>query len=388
MRSTSSVRRPVSIENHTVEHLPAAEPSLAEHLCRQLRLTTRDARTLDQAEWIVWNLAPDGYLREDLGELARSIGVTTADLERALTVVQSLDPIGVGARSLRECLLLQLRAQDRPDAIAIQLVDHHLKAVSEKRYADLARACGVPLLRIADAVAAVRRLEPRPGRPFGAPAQTIRPEAVIEKVGDDYRVMLANEDRPRVAVSRRAWATAAREKGDTRTYLAHRLRLSGRLVTAAEHRRETLAGVVACIVRYQREFLDHGPSHLRTLSLRQVARDIGVHDSTVSRAVSHRYVATPRGIFPLRFFFSNGIPGDPAGLVSGSAIRERIRDLVRGEDRACPLSDERIAHELATAGTRIARRTVVKYRALLGIAPSALRKSMSAETTAFLSACA
>jgi RNA polymerase sigma-54 factor len=388
MRSTSSVRRPACIHSDTVEHLPAAEPSLAEHLSRQLRQATQDAPTLDMSEWIVWNLAPDGYLRDDLGELARSIGVATAALERALMIVQSLDPAGVGARSLRECLLLQLRAQDRPDAIATRLVDRHLKAVSEKRYAELARALGVPLLRITDAIAAIRRLDPRPARQFGTPAQTIRPEALIEKVGDDYQVVLGNEDRPRVATSRRAWAAAVRERGDRRTYLAHRLRRSSQLVTAAELRRETLAGVIACIVRYQRDFLDHGPSHLRTLALRQAARDIGVHDSTVSRAVAHRYVETPHGLFPLRFFFTTGIPGDPAGLVSGTAIRARIRDLVRGEDRACPLSDVRIAHELATTGAKISRRTVVKYRALLGIPPSALRRSMSADTTACLSACA
>ena len=334
---------------------------------------------LDLAEWIVWNLDPDGYLREDLGRLAAMAGADATEGEQALVIVQSLEPIGVGARSLGECLLLQLRAQVDPDPVAIRLVDGHLKALAEKRYDELAQALRQPTGRIVRALAAIRRLEPRPGRPFGdAPAQTVRPEVAIEKVGDDYRVVLRDDDVDGVRVSRQGWAEAAAEKGETRRFLGERLRAASWLITALERRRHTVRGVVESIVRRQPDFLEHGPAYLRPLSLREVATDVGVHESTVSRAVAHRYVDTPHGVFALRAFFSNRLPGDPAGVVSSLAARQRIREIVAAEDPACPLADGRIAGALAAAGIRIARRTVVKYRELLGIAPAPTRRALTA----------
>jgi RNA polymerase sigma-54 factor len=166
--------------------------------------------------------------------------------------------------------------------------------------------------------------------------------------------------------------------GETRRYLGERLRAASWLITALERRRHTVRGVVQSIVRRQPDFLAHGPAYLRPLSLRQVATDVGVHESTVSRAVAHRYVDTPHGVFALRTFFSNRLPGDPAGVVSSLAARQRIREIVAAEDPACPLADGKIARALATAGIRIARRTVVKYRDLLGIAPAPTRRSLTA----------
>ena len=353
-----------------VDRLPAPEDSLAEHLSRQLCMGTRDPRTVDLANWIIWNLDGEGYLREDLAGLAATTGAPVAELERALAVVQSLDPVGVGARSLRECLLLQMQAEPDPDPVAIELIDRHLKALSERRYEDLARALGEPSERIVAALASIRRLEPRPGRPFaGAPAQTVRPEVAIERAGDTYCVVLKDEDLPRVGLARRHWAEAAEARGDSASALA----ASG-LITALERRRETVRGVVESIVRRQPDFLEHGPGRLRPLSFREVAGDVGVHESTVSRAVAHRYVDTPHGVLPLRSFFTNRLPGDPDGTVSPAAARQRIRELIEAEDPTTPLADGKIAHALATVGIRIARRTVVKYRDMLGIAPAPLRR--------------
>ena len=255
-----------------VDLLPAPGASLAEHLSRQLCMGRHDARVIDLAEWIIWNLDPDGYLREDLCRLAAMAGAHATELERALVIVQSLDPTGVGARSLEECLLLQLRAQVDPDPVAMRLVDGHLKALAGGHYDDLARALGEPPDRIRQALAAIRRLEPRPGRAFGdAPAQTVRPEVAIEKVGDDYRVVLHDDDVPRVRVSQQRWAEAAAERGEARAYLAHGLQAASWLVTALERRRHTVRGVVQSIVRRQPDFLEHGPAHLRPLSLHQHA---------------------------------------------------------------------------------------------------------------------
>jgi RNA polymerase sigma-54 factor len=191
-------------------------------------------------------------------------------------------------------------------------------------------------------------------------------------------VVLRDEGMPEVRVSPHRWAEAAAEHGEARGYLAYRLKVASWLFTALERRRQTVRGIVQSIVRRQPDFLDHGPSRIRPLSLRQVASDVNVHESTVSRAVAHRYVDTPHGVFPLRFFFTNRLPADPAGLVSSFAARQRIREIVEAEDPARPLADGRIAHALASAGIRIARRTVVKYRDLLGIAAAPVRRAVSA----------
>jgi RNA polymerase sigma-54 factor len=379
IKRTTRIRRAGPMATAQVDLLPAPGASLAEHLSSQLRMGQHDDRLIDLAEWIIWNLDPDGYLREDLCRLAAMAGADVTEAERALVIVHSLDPTGVGARSLEECLLLQLRAQVDPDPVALRLVDGHLKALAEKRYDDIARALRQPTDRIMQALAAIRRLEPRPGRPFGdPPAQTVRPEVAIEKVGDDYRVVLRDDDVARVRVTQQGWAEAAAETGETRRYLGQRLQAASWLVTAVERRRHTVRGVVQSIVRRQPDFLEHGPAHLRPLSLREVAADVGVHESTVSRAVAHRYVDTPHGVFALRSFFSNRLPGDPAGIVSSLAARQRMREIVAAEDPACPLADGEIAGALAAAGVRIARRTVVKYRDLLGIATAPTRRCLTA----------
>ena len=379
IKHPTRIRRAGPVVTAEVDRLPAPAHSLAEHLSHQLRMSERDARMLGLAEWIIWNLDTDGYLRDDLPQLAARVGASAAELEQALAVVQSLDPTGVGARSLSECLLLQLRAQVDPDPVAVQLVGGHMKALAEKRYDELARTLRQPLDRIPRALEAIRRLEPRPARAFGdVPAQTVRPDVMIVKARDGYQVVLHEDEVAPVRVSPHQWAEAAAEHGEARGYLARRLQVASSLITALERRRQTVRGIVQSIVRRQPDFLEHGPTWLRPLSLRQVAGDAGVHESTVSRAVAHRYVDTPHGVFPLRFFFTNRLPADPAGVVSSLAVRQRIREIVEAEDPARPLADGKIAHALADTGMRIARRTVVKYRDLLGIASAAARSSLSA----------
>ncbi len=376
---STRIRRAGPVVGAVVDRLPAPAESLPEHLSHQLRMSVRDPRMLALTDWLVWNLDSDGYLREDFSRLAAMGGASVAALEQALVIVQSLDPTGVGARSLSECLLLQLRAQADPDPVAIQLVSGHMKALAEKRYDELAHSLRQSPGRILQALAAIRRLEPRPARPFeDVPAQTVRPDVTIMKAGDGYRVVLRDESVADVRVSRNRWAEAAGEHGEARDHLAHRLKVASWLITAIERRRQTVRGIVQSIVRRQPDFLDQGPSWIRPLSLRQVASDVNVHESTVSRAVAHRYVDTPHGVFPLRFFFTNRLPADPAGVVSSHAVRQRIRDIVAAEDPARPLPDGKIAHVLAAAGLGIARRTVVKYRDLLGIAPAPVRRLLSA----------
>jgi RNA polymerase sigma-54 factor len=374
-RQVTRVRRPVPATSDHIDRLPAPGASLAEHLSRQLSTTRHDPRKVALAAWVAGNLDPDGYLRESLAELAPLAGCEPGELEEALAVVQSLEPTGVGARTLRECLLLQLYAHVDPDPVAVELVDHHLAALAMRRYDDLAHTLRQPVDRILRALATIRRLEPRPGRPFDdVPAPAVRPEVAIEKGADGYRVILRDEDAPQVDVRQHSRAEAAAPAGETRGYLASCIRTAGWLMSALDRRRHTIRGVVESILRWQPDFLTHGPGSLRPLSFSRVAADLGLHESTVSRAVAHRYVDTPHGVFPLRFFFTSGLPGDPTGIVSARTACHRIRALVDAEDPACPMPDRRIAQALAASGIRIARRTVVKYRELLGIGSAARRR--------------
>ena len=381
LKRVSQIRRAGLPVTELVDRLPAPADSLPEHLSKQLRLGPHSPRLRALAEWIIGNLDPHGYLRDELADLAAMVDATTADAEQALAIVQALEPTGVGARSFEECLLLQLRAQADADPLALRLVEGgYLVALSEHRYDGLTQILGQPRERILSALAQIRRLEPRPGRSFGdATVQTVRPDVAIEKCDEGgYRVVMRDDEMPSLRVSRQRWAEAAAANGEARRYLASRLNEASQLLTAIERRRETVRGVVESIVRRQPDFLEHGPDRLRPLLLRQVADDVGVHESTVSRAVAHRYVDTPHGILPLRVFFTNRLPGDPAGIVSSSTARLRIRETVAAEDPSRPLADGQIVRVLETAGIRIARRTVVKYREQLGIASAPARRSSSA----------
>ena len=241
IKHPTRIRRAGPVVAAEVDRLPAPAASLAEHLSHQLRMSERDPRMVGLAEWIIWNLDADGYLREDLPRFAAMAGARAGELEQALAIVQALEPTGVGARSLSECLLLQLRAQADPDPVAIQLVDGHIKALAEKRYEELASTLRQSPERIVQALAAIRRLEPRPARPFeDVPAQTVRPDVAIVKAGDDYRVVLPDDGAAHVRVSRHRWAEAAAEQGEARAYLAQRLQVTSSLITALERRRQTV----------------------------------------------------------------------------------------------------------------------------------------------------
>lgn len=378
LRLVTRIRRTAAMAMDMTDMLPAPADSLQAHLSRQLGLRALDPRLRGLAEWIVGNLDPHGYLREDLHELAAMVGATTADVEEALAIVQALDPIGVGARSLQECLLLQLGGQPDTDSVAVRLVKDHLASLGECRYDDLARTLDEPLSRIVDAAARIRRLEPRPGRAFGDVAPAVHPDVTIERCGDQYRVVMPDERGPQRYMSRQRWVAAAAATGDARRHLARRLQEAGRLVTALELRRETLRGIAESIVRRQPDFLEHGPERIRPLALRQVADDVGVHESTVSRAVADRYVDTPHGVFPLRSLFTKRLPADPAGVVSSRAARMRICETVKAEDPGRPLHDRQIVRMLERAGVRIARRTVAKYREQLGIGCALARRLSTA----------
>jgi RNA polymerase sigma-54 factor len=364
-------RTPVSTEEREpfpLENLPGAAPSLAEHLREQLRHATPQGEIRTAGEAIIGNLDDNGYLRAELGEIAAAIGVSAAVVTQALAVVQAFDPIGVAARSLRECLVLQLRADPTADPLAVEIVERHCEALAGRRYEQLARALRAPLPRILAAAERIRRLDPKPGRAFGgAEARPVEPEVIVQKIRGEYVVTLKDEGLPMLRVARAY--RGLRLSPEERAFVAQRRQAARWFVEAIERRRQTIRRVVETVVQAQRDFFDHGPGHLRPLGLRDVAEAIAMHESTVSRAISSKYVETPHGVFPLRHFIQPGVPAATGDLVATVAVKAQLRALIDGEDGRQPLSDLALAAALRQRGFVLARRTVAKYRSELRIPP-------------------
>jgi RNA polymerase sigma-54 factor len=371
-------RTPVSMEEREelpFENLGRAGTSLDEHLNEQLRWATDDPRTVAIGEAIIGNLDDDGYLRAEVEEIALGMGAPVEEVERALRLVQGFDPTGVAARSVRECLLLQLTADAEPDPISVEIVEKHFEDLERRRYAEIARALKQPLDRVMESIEEIQGLEPKPGRRFAASDQRyIAPDVSIHKVGDDYVVVLNEEGIPRLRVNALYRSLLRRSDGDAKQYVEQKLRSAVWLIKSVEQRQRTLRKVTQSLVKFQRDFLDKGVAHLRPLALRDVGEDIGMHESTISRVTTNKYVETPQGLFELKYFFHSGIASDSGEMVSSVSIKKTIRDMVAAEDSGKPLSDQEVAQVLRGQGLNIARRTVAKYREELGIMPSHQRR--------------
>jgi RNA polymerase sigma-54 factor len=365
----TEAREPLSLENFS-----AAGPSLSAHLLEQLGHAARDEEARFIGEALIGNLDDNGYLRAELGEIAEATGTSLAAVERALALVQALDPAGVAARSPSECLALQLRADPEADPIALAIVERHCDALAGGRLEYLARVLRVPMPQIQAAVERIRRLDPKPGRAFGPDeARPVKPEVTIEKLDGEYVVRLNDNGLPMLRV-RGYRGLGAACSAEERRFLTERRQAARWFVEAIEHRRQTLRSVVETMVRLQRDFFDHGPHRLRPLTLRQVADEIPIHESTVSRAISAKYADTPHGVFSLKHFFAPGIALSHGGLVATAAVKTRLRALIAGEDGAQPLSDLALAIALREHGFVVARRTVAKYRDEFAIPPCHRRR--------------
>jgi len=374
-------RTPVSTEEREtfpLENFSGATPSLADHLLEQLRHTARDEDIRITGEAIIWNLDDSGYLRAELPEIAAMAKTSLAAVERALALVQTFDPTGVAARDLRECLLLQLRADRPPDPITLEMVERHCDALGRHRYEHLARILRVPIHRILTAVKRIRQLDPKPGRAFGAAeVRPVRPEVTVEKIDGEYVVTLNDHGLPVLGIARGYRSLWQRLSAEERRFLSERRQAARWFMEAIERRRQTLRRVVETVVRLQRDFFDHGPARLRPLILRQVAEEISMHESTVSRATSSKYVDTPHGVFPLKHFFQPGVSSSTGDLVATATVKTYLSALIAAEDGGHPLSDSALASALRQRGLTVARRTVAKYRGELAIPPGHQRKAVA-----------
>lgn len=365
-------------EPSLIEKLTPEKTSLYDHLTWQLRLIGLSDEMLSIAEAIVGNLNEDGYLEATIEEIAAMGPWPVAQVEAALSVVQHLDPPGVGARDLRECLLLQLTEHGWGNDLAATLVAEHLEELHPRRLPDLAKKLGLPLDVVEAEMDKIHRLDPRPGRNYTAtPTQYIMPEVSIVKIGDEYRLIFNDDEVPRLRISPtyRRMLEGNEVSKEVRDFVRERFRGALELLKNIEHRRRAIYRVCEAIVRRQRDFLDFGPEYLKPMLLKDIAEELNLSLSTISRVVNNKYVETPQGVMELRRFFTEGLTRDDGREISTRVIKLRIKELIEREDARNPLTDDDIVNILGRNGIRLSRRTVTKYRKLMGIESSRDRRA-------------
>ncbi len=378
MQSKNSVvhrRTPVErTQGLPIENIVPSEPSLYEEVTSQLRMMAIPSPLLHVSQYIVGCLDESGFLREREQDIADALGVCVETVGEALHWVQMCHPKGIGARNLQECLLLQLDdVSEDLRGLVETIVRNHLTDVAAGKIAHIAKVLKHTPAEVQSAVDALKQLNPRPGLQYGyeQPAHVI-PDVIVERVEGDYVVRTNDGAEPKLNIHR-GYANWHQMDSEVRQYVLKKMQAAQWLVRCLEQRRMTLYKVAEVIVDVQRGFLDHGRAHLKPLTLRQVADIAGVHESTVSRATRGKYMATPRGTFEMKYFFTAELHGS-AGSTSAAAAKFEIQRLVEREDETCPLSDDAIARTLQRQGIQISRRTVAKYREELNIAPSWRRR--------------
>ena len=344
----------------------------------QLRLITDDEQDLEIGEYIVGSLDDSGYLTCPLKEVADTFGVTEERAEAVLKIIQTFEPPGVGARNLKECLLIQLAARDLLDTIAARIVESHFEEFKQKKYLDITKKLKISLKEIQEQAKVIGTLNPKPGLDIIAEdPKYVIPDLIVERVGEKYVVFLNDRNIPRLRISQSYRNELQRNphiSNETKDFIQGRLKNAKWLIQTIEQRRRTMIKVMESIVEEQRAFFDHGAAHMRPLTLQHVASKISMHESTVSRVTTNKYVQTPRGVYELKFFFGSALGTQNGDEVSAKSAKIRIREIIEGEDDKKPLSDQKIADILKNDGLIIARRTVAKYREQLGVLPARHRK--------------
>ncbi|NOT32903.1 MAG: RNA polymerase factor sigma-54 [Candidatus Eisenbacteria bacterium] len=369
-----------------LEKVQVTRTSLAESLLEQLSFLSLKPEQILIAEFIVGSLDDRGYLMAIPEDIATATGRTVVEVESVLQVIQALEPAGVGARDLRECLLIQLETRSDKGTLTWQLIHDQFDNLVNRRFPEISRQLKVSVEEVQTAADAVATLNPRPGLQVSDDdPRYVVPDLLVERVDEEYVVLLNDRNVPRLRISS-AYESVLRDKksaprdsegAKTREYIQTKLNSARWLIQTIEQRRRTMIKVMNCIIREQREFFDKGIAFLRPLTLQQVARQIDMHESTVSRVCSGKYVQTPRGVFELKFFFSSGLETEDGEDVSARTAKDIIKTLIDEEDKKDPLSDQRIAELLHEKGLKIARRTVAKYREQLSILPARFRRRVA-----------
>ncbi|MDD3654538.1 MAG: RNA polymerase factor sigma-54 [Desulfotomaculaceae bacterium] len=365
-------------QDNSYEKFLSKAPTLCDHLLSQLNLTQCCHKDRLIGEYLIGNIDSKGYLRVSLTEAAEQLHVDSSEVARILTLIQSFDPVGVGARDLQECLLIQIEQLNIKNELVNKLIRNHLTDLARGRMNNIAHKLGVTIQEVQEAADLLKTLDPKPGRNFTNTNDTcyIVPDVVLEKVGGEYVILINDVDVPRIRINSAYRSALSKDKhadANTRRFVESKLNAAVWLLRSIEQRRMTLHKVASCLVGLQREFLEHGIKYLKPLNLKTVADIVGVHESTVSRATSNKYIQTPRGVFEMKCFFSTGLNNTAGTMTSAGSIKKILQEIIANEDKKHPLNDQKIVDQLRQKGIEISRRTVAKYRDELGI-PSILKR--------------
>ncbi|HHW43597.1 RNA polymerase factor sigma-54 [Desulfofundulus thermobenzoicus] len=361
------------------ENFLSQAPTLMEHLLFQLHLSKGVPGSEIIGEYLIGNIDEHGYLRTTVEEVAAALEVDVPAVEETLKLIQTFDPPGVGARTLQECLLIQVEQLGIKDPLLEKIIRDHLMDLGRGRYNRLAQQYNVSVQEVQRVADIIKTLDPKPGRNFSS-ANDVRyvvPDVVVQKVEGDYVILVNDVSLPRITINS-TYRSVLNQRdscdSQTRRFVESKLNAAAWLIRSIEQRRLTLYKVASCLVELQRDFLDHGVKYLKPLNLKQVAELVGLHESTVSRATSNKYIQTPQGVFEMKFFFSSGVNNDAGTMTSAESIKKMLEEMVASEDPKAPLNDQQIAEIFRQRGIRISRRTVAKYRDELGIPPIRQRK--------------
>ena len=367
-------------ERPSFENFLSKRTTLTDHLWWQLQLSHFTEKEHEAGTWIIGNLDEDGYLRISLEEICSETNLPMEVVERVLRRIQQFDPVGVASRDLKECLLIQLEQMNPRDAIAEKIVSEHLSLLKNRNYPAIAKRLGMSLDRVNRAALVISRLDPKPGKAFGGEViQEIIPDVYVYKVEGDYVINLNDDGIPRLKINSlyRDILSGSRltPEGD-RKYIQDKLRSALWLIRSIHQRQRTIYKVAKSIVKFQREFFDKGIQYLKPLVLRDVAEDIQMHESTISRVTHNKYVHTPQGIYELKFFFNAGITSTQGEAMASESVKNLVREIIANEDPRKPYSDEKLVQILQGMNIHIARRTVSKYREMMRILSSNERRKI------------
>ncbi len=364
--------------NYNYEQVAAASETLHDHLYSQLRMLRLAENEHRVAEYLIERIDAQGYLFVDMVEATAALAVERATIEAMIALLQTFEPFGVAARNLAECLIIQLRMKKIDDPVALQIIEFQLDDLANNRIKQIAKSLNQTCDRVQQSCDLIKSLNPRPGQSFGKPANVryLEPDIYLKKIDDQYVIFMNDGAFPRLRLNRYYQTILQAKQLDpvTASYIHSKLNGALSVIKSVEQRSSTIYSVVESIVERQLEFFEQGPLYLKQLNLKDIAEAVGVHESTVSRAINGKYLQCQRGIFELKFFFPSGVCDGRGAAVSAESIKSVISDIIAHEDVHKPVSDQKIADQLAQIGVKISRRTIAKYRESLGIAGSAKRK--------------
>ncbi len=353
------------------------QETLQQHLMSQLNQQMLDTNDRKTAELIIGNVDDNGFLQTTPEEMALNTGIPQDDFENMLTLIQSFYPPGVGARDLRDCLLIQLKRSGRGSSLEYKIIAEHMQDLGKRRFPEIARRMGITVEQVQKCANSIAQLEPRPGAIFAeAPRNYVVPDVTVEKINGEYQIILNGEQIPHLRISNTYKDIMSQDGSgsEVKDYIRDKIRSGKFLIKSIHQRQQTISNIAHEIVKRQREFFDHGSSHLKPMTMVQIADIVGVHETTVSRAISGKYMSTPQGVHEMKYFFTPGYQTSSGESMSNTSVKEAILELVKNESGTTPLSDKEIVEILSKRGIPIARRTVAKYRTELNILPSNMRR--------------